>query len=338
MNRPDVFTVELRRMSDKARKSSSGEYLALRLPDEIVDLDLESGDYVGVDLRTDEVDGESVKYLLVGEDVDTRHSLKIGQRDDFNPEHFVRIPIEFTDNREGQPFHNVDKKTQVNVEVDSETGKIRVYIPRDYKLRNRQLVNQGRGPTLKKPLIAPLVNRLRDRFIDLAGRTEYSGQKFEIVPIDGLHETFIEENSGLMGRIAPARNFADVKEKHGLPEIRVSKISIFWDPQPVTNTSPDKLEEVHTERFTKKTRVILPERGGYIFETETFGGAEGGTWATYLGPYTMFDSPVRGNPSNRWRTVYTDSSGFSEREVIKIYVPTPSRGEKDGKRVQWHWD
>ena len=153
MNQRDVdsFTVKARAGSDKPRKSSDGQYLSCPLPEEIQDHGFEPGDRVYLTLESDTVDGEEIFFVRVGHGKIGRHRLKIRTRNDFDPNDFIRIPIEYTFHREGQSFHGLEKGDELVVELDSQGEEFRVYTSRDFRYRLKQLSDEGVLPTVRSP-------------------------------------------------------------------------------------------------------------------------------------------------------------------------------------------
>ena len=148
----EAYTVEARTGSDKARKSSDGQYLSVHLPEHIQSLGFEEGDSVYLDLSSSEVDGHEIFYLKGSKEEISRHSLKIRKRDDLYPPYFVRLPIEYTFHREEQSFHGLEPGDELNVEVDRDKEEFRIYTADDFRYRSKQFSDEyGLPPVVKQP-------------------------------------------------------------------------------------------------------------------------------------------------------------------------------------------
>lgn len=152
----DSFTVESNIGSDKARKKSDGQYVSVPLPNEVRELGFEPGDAVYIGLDSEFVDDEEVHYLRGNSEEISRHSLSIRQKEDLDPELFVRIPIEYTFHREGQSFYGLEADDNLVVELDYIGNRFRVYRAEEYPYRLRQLSEEDVFPEMKSPGLAGL--------------------------------------------------------------------------------------------------------------------------------------------------------------------------------------
>lgn len=199
----DSFSVKARTGSDKPRQSSDGKYLSCPLPEEITDHGFEPGSRVYLKLESSVVDGEEIFFIRVGHEEIGRHRLKIRSRRDFDPNDFIRIPIEYTFHREGQSFYGLEKGDDLVVELDYNDNKFRIYRAEEYPARLRQLSTDDVFPVMKTPGIAGLgiteLNQLLlDRYAEITSvpRQVSVGEEFEVsgsVQLPGLEKIVIQK-------------------------------------------------------------------------------------------------------------------------------------------------
>lgn len=115
-----------------------------------------------------------------------------------------------------------------------------------------------------------------DAFLDLARPTPYSGQKFEIVPFNGMDERFVKE-AKQQGNVSESKIrteidcdnavFEAVRDASGVSPLEVPTLKIEWDVEAETTFHGGRAETIYEERDTRGARVILPEKGFFRVST-----------------------------------------------------------------------
>jgi hypothetical protein len=295
----EAFTVEANIGSDKARKSSDGRYISCPLPDEVRELGFEVGDKLSLALESDVVDGEEVYFVRYSREDIGRHSLQIRINEENNPELYIRIPIEYTFYREGQPFHGLDKDDQITVEANYRDSEIRIYPQEDYTTRLKQLADDGVFPEFKKPIFAPLIGVSRQGFTDLTRGIGLGEQNFKLVAVDGrdekLFKTIFDRAFQPLGQATFDRIvrkgsdnlIQEFRKDNELPAVVADRVTVFWDPGYVdrpdaedmtwgSGTSsewPDQFkgEKIYEDWNTSSVKLILPNEGAFEVEVEVDG-------------------------------------------------------------------
>lgn len=288
-DRPIVSVVRARQPAERYRHSSSGEYYALPLPQDITKYGFEAGDSVYLSLETpDEV--EEVRYLKVSREESSRHKLKIRRREDRYPEHFLTLPIEYSEYNKKSPFRGIEKDDEVVVEITPKESAARIYRREDYQMRHNYLAEKGRTPELKAPVIIPL--------LDLSWGTGHDGQVFhiascntyapELLKIAESHKDYryVSEDEIYEGhRDHYNMPYEDVKQYHysqstlrkylagkripyDLPLVQTPDIRIEWNPNP-DPTDDTNLGEMQstTLQNIRLAKVKLPKRGKFVITT-----------------------------------------------------------------------
>lgn len=150
--RIEAYNVGVRKVDEKARKDSDGVYLAVHLPEEINEIGLSEGDHLYLDLQSMEINGTEVYFIKASEDRISRHKLKIHYRGDLYPRHYVRIPIEYTFNRENQSFHGLEPGDGLTAELRYIEGELFIFTPEGYRYRSLRISeDEGLPPTVAQP-------------------------------------------------------------------------------------------------------------------------------------------------------------------------------------------
>ena len=351
---PVVSPVKLRK-SD--RKGSSGDYMEFELPKEIEQLDF-SGDDEESDSETIESytkqGGENNLFVkrssdkprhLIYDLVDngSRHemNLKIREGSDSDERrYFLTLPPEFWRDWDSSPLYGYRNGDEIIVEIDFPDNRIRLYTPLDYRVRNEELAKQGLSPEIKQPIAFSLPVVQRKKYVDLAAKTSYEGDKFEIIPIDGTHDFWYKKCEPVNGELSPSRDFEELEKKYWLPRIIVRELTIYWDPD-VEYFNPEPKYELYSESWTWRCNVILPRKGGYVFDVDIGGSkfteelttiTDGGTKAVYKDSETG---------DGEWHNLYEGQNRGTE--PFKLYAPAPFQeynqmfGDRPHK-LMWYWD
>ncbi|KAB7514613.1 hypothetical protein DM867_05700 [Halosegnis rubeus] len=150
-----VYPVEVRKYSDKASISTSGEYLEVPLSDDVEELGLGQGDKLYMVL--DRSDTDTGGYLKISidqlEDRGRVHSLLLKKNEASSPSYAVSIPAEYSVHSGLSPFQGLEQGDTVIVEVDNDDGLIRVYQPSDYRSRLEKLVENESTPDIRVPTV-----------------------------------------------------------------------------------------------------------------------------------------------------------------------------------------
>jgi hypothetical protein len=256
--------------------------------------------------------------------------------------YFLTLPPEFWRDWDSSPLHGYRNGDELIVEVDIPDNRIRLYTPLDYRVRNEELAKQGLSPEIKQPFAFSMPVVQGEKYVDLAAKTSYNGDKFEIFPIDGTHDFWYEKCEPVNGEVSPTREFEELERNYWLPRIMVRELTIYWDPDN-ESLNPKPKYELYSESWTWKCNVILPRKGGYVFDVN-IGGLEstkdipfitdGGTKTIYIesetrdgGWYNMYEGQNRGT------------------KPFKLYAPAPFQEYSDDPlfgdgphKLMWYWD
>jgi hypothetical protein len=190
----ETYPVEIRDYSDYYSHSTSGVYLEVPLPDEIVDmLDKEPEEYFG--------DGGKSLYMSLAssdpgclrvdlENTNTRHELSLKYYKDRDPSYAVSIPAQFVEHDDRSPFFEASPGFDGIVEVDYRASCFRIYSEGGYKMRLGELVNQGDIPKLKGPAALAL-GTSEFGYAGLGPDMDFFG-RFRIRPFVGITDEIIE--------------------------------------------------------------------------------------------------------------------------------------------------
>lgn len=324
-----AYAVDLRIYKDQASVTTPGNYLEIPLPDEVADFEgVEIGEkYFYVHLVKD----DDFSYLRYTPDDDSsRHFLKLKEKSGSNPSLAVSLPAEYAVTYDLSPFQGMEHGDRVNIEIREEENEIRVYTPEDFPHRVQQLSEEGTLTDFDTPVIAPVL-ATGDGFTDLTILADAPSQKFEIIPFDGQHQSFVEMaeeypifqsrniGTGEVFRGGP-RILNVVKNEFGLPIIEAD-IKLRWRPeaQPGMHGAGDNV--VYIERSSSCAKIELQEKGTYFVVAEKDGDT-GGRWLAPDPDIAMTD-PIR----ESWSAFLYDDE--EDDEVPKIYVPV-DRGELKG--------
>lgn len=354
---PVVSPVKLRK-SD--RKGVSGDYMEFELPREIESLDFSDDDEQStsglMESYTKEGGDNNLfvkrssdkpRHLIYDlSDNGSRHEMNLKIRDKSDSDgvkYFLTLPPEFWRDWDSSPLHGYRNGDEFIVEVDIPSNRIRLFTLMDFRVRNQQLAKEGLSPKIKQPIAFSLPVVRRNGFVDLASRTSYEGEKFEIIPIDGAHDFWYEKCECINGEVSPVTEFKELQKWYRLPRTTAHKLTIYWDPD-FKGINPEKKHKLYSEGWTRRCRVILPKNGGYIFDVSV-GGTEftedmsfftdGGTKAIYKN-YDSVDQD--------WHTLYADQNR-GEDDPIRLFAPAPfqeyrldNMGGSEPHRIIWHWD
>lgn len=237
------------------------------------------------------------------------------------------------------PFYGIDKGDSIRGRYDFQEKVLRIFTPEQFIE-----LTGGRDVRTVAFLTQTQENSgQKDRWLNLAKDTEYEGQKVELIPFDSQHDLFKKEaenvdfvrgnmRGGVQGN---HRLFNHVKEKHGVPRVRVEKLVVRWNPDYTgifysdPSASFSELEEatvIHTEYSTKGVDLILPKKGSYNFRAFSdrdgdFDDMGDGKNYLYFSPPDDFSAMGKG-----WVTRYKDFEG----DTLKVYVPANfGRGDEN---------
>jgi hypothetical protein len=157
----ETFTVEARKAPDDPKRSDIDYFLMVLLPDEIKYVGVDHGSVVNLKLEKDVVDGDSLYFIHGNTRGLGRHELKVRRNTQLASDQNIRIPKEYTHNREGQSFYGLDVGDELVVELDYEAGDgFRVYTQNDYQLRLQQLSEDNIFPKVTRPVVGFLASKL----------------------------------------------------------------------------------------------------------------------------------------------------------------------------------
>lgn len=190
----DAYTVQARKSSDKYRKKTDGQYLAIHLPDDIDRIGLERGDLVYVSLGSQQINGHEIWYLRVSEQEITRHSMKIRYRKDLYPRNFITVPIEYTFYRENQSFHGLNPGDDLNLELKFIDKEAWIYTAEDFRYRLSQIGQNGDVPPVIKQPSGGMSPRSAENPLDF----HESEAEILHIPEDSVRA---KESFGVIGRV-----------------------------------------------------------------------------------------------------------------------------------------
>jgi len=177
-------------LSRVTRKSSSGEYLGVGLPDGVRQVGWQKGDYVDLTLDSGASNGHQFQYLngvkTEGEGQKIQHGTKN------NPTLKLGIPIRWTDTDNDAPDFDIDPSSKVIVQLRPPDEVELIRASDFFKIHEGQ---KGTYP----------VSPGERETIDLATEHGYNGQRFRIHPFN----TFSIETS--MRQDTPALKFSGMK-------------------------------------------------------------------------------------------------------------------------------
>jgi hypothetical protein len=338
-----TFTVNARTGTDRPRRSSEGEYMAVPLPDEIEDIGFSVGDRPYVKLDSHEFQGKTIEYMRVSKQrLQTRHKYTIRRREDLHPELFLRIPVEYTDASADTSFAGLKKDDDLAVELNKPEKEIRVYTPSHSQKRRTELTYEGKTPKITTPTIAAFITRDVGGYADIARQTEFPGQKFQIVFWDPYDEIF-EKTVRKLQEKEIGMKFDETYEDYQYGDSihnklymkvmstaddydlyrRVYSVKIEWGPNPGRRQpiKEEKLQTVYSEYFTRKCKVILPEKGVFVIKI----GTEKSISRARLG-YRHPEGPEKEPPLNMGDGKRWFSGGildFTNDEYLTLSISTP---------------
>jgi hypothetical protein len=197
-----VYAVELRVLSHKYRRGERRDFLGVPLPTDVSDIGITGGQRLRLSEEYDDVGYVSVN-LLDEDEPSTRYDYKVRENTDWYPPLIVRLPIEWTDHNEISSFFGAEKGDQLVVEMNRETGELRIYNQRQYQNRMTEVwptvgrAYQGAsGPPLDRkdaPERLPLFQR--DEFVDVFSQMDsrIQKQRFVFHFFDGRDPAFYDE-------------------------------------------------------------------------------------------------------------------------------------------------
>jgi hypothetical protein len=235
-----AYVTELRPFTSVKRHSSSGDYLGLYLVDDVTEIGVDGDSYVRLSLEEDQVDDRHIQYIRgrVVPENEGRYDYKIRVFDDRTSPYGVRVPVEWKESKEDNPFYGAEHGQEVLVEINSEDGEFRVYRPEDYSYRQQQVL-----PEIRAPLVVPLLRPSGE--IDVTWDREEPGQQIRFVPFERHQfrrdlEKYVEEHDvdvefSLSHADAPLMVgndlFQQVKQEYGLDEpTDINQVELYGLP------------------------------------------------------------------------------------------------------------
>jgi len=213
-----------------------------------------------------------------------------------------------------------------------------------------------------------LDNRKNNNRNNIAKRTPYIGQEFELLPFDAQHDVFhrylnkytederwqeelqnygIRRLSHAPGRNAPANELFNLV--HILDEIpvRAASLKIYWEPLQQNTSSLDHQQYlIYESSSTKSEKVILPEKGFFTLVAER-NDRTGEHWVQFQSPSATL---------RNWRSFYwepgvkklkqkinsssnvdNESLDRGNEDIIRKFVPIEPSGE-GASALHWYWD
>ena len=201
----------------------------------------------------------------------------------------------------------------VVLEYDFENSNFRIYDHSDYAFyRMPELKEQGKELEQVKPVagaatIWELLRKGRD-FVDIASRTLYGEQKFNMICFNVDHSIFPERRSD--EEIDPEHAYKLFREGE-LPRCEVDTLEILWSPE----SKEDEGRKIYENQDADEAHLKLPEKGTFTViwngtvETLSVGGN------TYLN-HTGF---LRSN----WDTQYIIDR--DDTDEITVLIPCRSQ-------------
>lgn len=341
---------------------SSGAYFRVYLPDKISEFEWEKDDY----LLIEEVD-ETPSYLRAEKAVNGENTERSSNQElrkiitQGSSRLRLQIPPQWSSDYVDydERVEEVENSLVVEVNDRDNPNHLRIYRNEEYfthripELAEQEGIKPLSGESAVLPVLGGVVNRLSGGYTDLAADIPFEGQKFQVIPFNGLDEIWIRKNAKdfVRGEYHPSILFDEVRKEQGVSRMRVKKLKIYWDPSQIGNPTSirtsiysgsdgesikllDSWIEIFSKSWTKGCNVVLPAQGRYIFRVESRYG-RGTTWTTYLDNRSL----------NRtgWRAAYSDiweqnDSERDEETPISIFIPTPNIGEHGKAEISWHWD
>lgn len=279
MTRPTVSAVEIRVLSTKTRHTSSGKYFGIPLPSHVTALGIDGDSYVRLSLATEDTDDGQVQYII-GQPVpekEGRYDYKVRVFDDRYPRLAARLPVEWTDHMDDNPFYETSSGEEVVVEVAEDRGEFRVYRPADYHHRQQAVV-----PEIRAPLLIPLLRETGE--IDVTWTQDVTGQQITFVPFERQQfrrdlERYVEEHDvdvefSLSHADAPVMVgndlFQRVKQEYGLVEpTEINQVELYGlsaddlprDGVPSGDDSP--WQRLYRTATRDSVTAIVPREGVY---------------------------------------------------------------------------
>ncbi|WP_336328318.1 hypothetical protein [Halovenus sp. HT40] len=326
-----AYAVDLRIYKDQASVTTPGNYLEIPLPDEVADFEgVEIGEksfYVHL------VKDDDFSYLRYTPDDDSsRHFLKLKEKSGSDPSLAVSLPAEYAVTYNLSPFQGMEHGDRVNIEIREDENEIRVYTPEEFPHRVKQLSEEGTLTDFDTPVIAPVL-ATGDGFTDLTVSANAQSQKFEIVPFDGQHRSFVEiaeeypifrsQTGRVRGEVfrGGPRLLNAVRDESGIPTIEAD-IKVKWAPDAPPSMGGGG-EVIYTKESSSSAKVELQEEGSYSVLAEK-DGESGGMWLA-PDPNLAMTDPIR----DSWSAFLFDDE--EDWEAPKIYIPV-NLGE-----VKGHW-
>jgi hypothetical protein len=274
-----AYVTELRPFTSVTRHSSSGDYLGLYLIDDVTEIGVDGDSHVRLSLEEDQADDRHIQYIR-GRGVpknEGRYDYKIREFDDRTSPYGVRVPAEWKESKEDNPFYGAEHGQEVLVEVNPEDREFRVYRPEDYPYRQQQVL-----PEIRAPLVVPLLRPSGE--VDVTWDRDEPGQQIRFVPFEGYQfrrdlEQYVEEHEiDLEFSLSHADVelmvsndlFQQVKQEYGLDEpTEINRVELYGLPAadvpsdgvPIGEDAPwQRLYRTSTE---DTVTAIIPHEGVY---------------------------------------------------------------------------
>lgn len=351
-------------LSDQTRKTSSGNYLGIGLPDEIQQFGLTKGDYVELELNTDEYNGNEFKYIK-GIKSDSKNGRKIQHGTESNPTLKIGIPIRWTDSNNDSENFSLDQTAGVNVQMTTD-NELEIYRYEDFLAIHAQEPDTDSIGDGERTELNPAAE---------SGRW-YEKQKFRITPFNsyGINPSFKhkpEPKNELPDVIGSPQLFERLKKEEKVTRYspRYASLDIYWDEQAKSasvlqnwKSNPEKLESKKIESITTHSRsrlrrerdgaqvppfswidFTLPKKGVYYFRYYTQEGetklstAVGGTWAAFVGDKNPLEHNFYAKGQiidDNWVGMYFEKKD----DTIEIFVPVHHNAPTQDILIKWMWD
>ena len=228
----------------------------------------------------------------------------------------MNIPVEYTKHNDSSPLHGYEDGGSATLEVDQENNEMRIYSPKGYRYRDRDLSEEGRKPVYKKLSLSGLSLSLVNIYADLAG---IGTQKFRVIPFNAQHSLFRESGEGFdseTGQPDPDL-FQEVAEKNRVPRYKAQTLKIYWDPDGLGYGMHSRNKVVHKDILVEEAEITLPAKGSFEIVTETWYGEQ----YTVLYHGEGLPNQMSWEPTDigDWTGKYIEYNG--REDCITVYAP-----------------
>jgi len=281
----------------------------IRLPSSIAELGIGPGDVLHIELLKEEYENSTLTYIY------GKKSEKLGT----TTEGYYKV---HGDGRITYPewmkkfFSNPDEQFTLEINLGDDPH-FRFYNSIDYDLRMQELREQGYDIEGAPPIVLPLIwTESGADCLDVASQTQYSGQRFRLLPFNANDSVFGEESSshqlyhqGVLKRVV---------ETGSLPQTSAASLRIQWYPEGETeNEEHGQSYILYEGTEIDELRVSFPERGVFKISWQNSVSKQSrGGWVMLSHGAALDDSePI----SENWYGSHYSTQG--DGGEITVYIP-----------------